>query len=148
MIRFIVDASIVAKWFVLESGTPEAVALRNVTLLAPDVIVPECANILWKKVRRGEATPIQAHLAAETLERWGMALHASAPLVRAALSLSLDLDHPAYDCFYLALAAQEACPFVTADEKLVRKVAHADLAGVEILGLSEAANRVRAGLLT
>ena len=146
MIRFIVDASVVAKWFVLETGTPDAIKLRDVTLLAPDLIISECANILWKKVRRGEATPIQAHLAAEILERSGMDLRPSALLVRAALRLSLNLDHPAYDCFYLALAEQEKCPFVTADRKLVNKVRRTAVAGIVTLALDEAASQVRSTL--
>lgn len=143
MTRFVLDASVVAKWFVREAGTPEATALRHAALLAPDLIVPECANILWKKTKRGEATRLQANLAADILERSGIDLRPSASLVRAALDLSISLDHPAYDCFYLALAEQEACPFVTADERLVRKVAQAAPPGLLILGLAEAADRVR-----
>jgi predicted nucleic acid-binding protein len=38
------------------------------------------------------------------------------------MALSLIYDHPVYDCFYLALALLENCPFVTADETLVRKL--------------------------
>jgi predicted nucleic acid-binding protein len=31
--------------------------------------------------------------------------------------LAVDLDHPVYDCFYLALAVQEQYPVVTADRR-------------------------------
>lgn len=31
------------------------------------------------------------------------------------------LDHPAYDCFYLALAEQRRAPVVTADRRFVAK---------------------------
>jgi len=54
----IVDASIALKWGVDEVGTPEALALKRThRLAAPDLLVAECANILWKKVRRGELSP-------------------------------------------------------------------------------------------
>jgi predicted nucleic acid-binding protein len=38
-------------------------------------------------------------------------------LAAAAARLAIELDHPAYDCFYLALALQEQCPVVTADQR-------------------------------
>ena len=38
-------------------------------------------------------------------------------LVASAARLALDLDHPVYDCFYLALALQEQHPVVTADRR-------------------------------
>jgi predicted nucleic acid-binding protein len=36
--------------------------------------------------------------------------------------LAIALDHPAYDCLYLALAVETGCPFVTADRVFVRTV--------------------------
>jgi predicted nucleic acid-binding protein len=36
-----------------------------------------------------------------------------------ALELALELNHPIYDCFYLALAERERCPLVSADKKLL-----------------------------
>ena len=33
-----------------------------------DLLFAECANILWKKVRRGELTKEEAAIAAQTLE--------------------------------------------------------------------------------
>ena len=45
-------------------------------------------------------------------------------LAPSAARLAIDLDHPAYDCFYLALALQEQYPVVTADRRffdVVRK---------------------------
>lgn len=54
----VIDASIAVKWVVEEEGTIEALALRGAAkLIAPDLLIAECANILWKKVRRGELLP-------------------------------------------------------------------------------------------
>lgn len=40
-------------------------------------------------------------------------------LTEQATSLAIELDHPAYDCLYLALAHQRKWRFVTADERLL-----------------------------
>ena len=50
MNTLVIDASIAVKWVIEEDGTPEALALRqNAKLIAPELLVAECANILWKK---------------------------------------------------------------------------------------------------
>ncbi len=36
--------------------------------------------------------------------------------------LAIQLNHPAYDCTYLALARARDCVFVTFDEGFVRKI--------------------------
>jgi predicted nucleic acid-binding protein len=52
---FVIDAGIAVKWVVEEDGTTEAFALhQKAKLLAPELLVAECANILWKKVERRE----------------------------------------------------------------------------------------------
>jgi predicted nucleic acid-binding protein len=38
-----------------------------------------------------------------------------------ALSIAIELRHPAYDCFYLALAERSASPLITADDRLIRR---------------------------
>ena len=43
-------------------------------------------------------------------------------IAAAAARLAVDLDHPVYDCFYLALAVQEQYPVVTADARFHEKV--------------------------
>ncbi len=43
-------------------------------------------------------------------------------LAAAAGRLAMDLDHPVYDCFYLALAIQEQYPVITADTRFHDKV--------------------------
>jgi predicted nucleic acid-binding protein len=36
--------------------------------------------------------------------------------------MSIEIDHPAYDCLCLALAIEKECLFVTADERFLRKL--------------------------
>ena len=69
MKAYVIDASIAVKWIVDKSGTTDALALRGkARLIAPELLVAECANILWKKVRRNELSKEQALLAARLLE--------------------------------------------------------------------------------
>jgi len=41
-----------------------------------------------------------------------------------ALAIAIELRHPAYDCFYLALAERSTPLLVTADERLIRRCAN------------------------
>jgi predicted nucleic acid-binding protein len=89
---------------------------QRAKLIAPELLVPECANVLWKKVRRQELSKEQALLAAGLLERAEIELLPMRPLLEPATRIAIDLDHPAYDCLYLALAAANKCRFITADD--------------------------------
>jgi predicted nucleic acid-binding protein len=77
---------------------------------------------LWKKARRGEISSAEAVLAARSLERADIEFVSARPLSRQATELSILLDHPAYDCFYLCAARARGEIFVTADERFVRKL--------------------------
>jgi predicted nucleic acid-binding protein len=127
----VIDASIAVKWVIEEEGSREAVALRGRgRLIAPDLLVAECANILWKKARRSELARDEALLAARLLQGVDVELVPMRPLLAAAARLALALDHPAYDCIYLALAVERDCRFVTADQALLRKLGQARLRGL------------------
>lgn len=51
------------------------------------------------------------------------------PLARRALDLSIQLGHPAYDCFYMALTEQVGGTLVTADTRLISKLQQGGWAG-------------------
>jgi predicted nucleic acid-binding protein len=55
--------------------------------------------------------------------------------------MAILLNHPAYDCVYLALAVENKCRFVTADGRLLRKVGegHQTRFRRSVIGLTEAA---------
>ena len=123
MNTLVIDASIAIKWVVEEDGTDLALTLRQkARLMAPDLIVAECANILWKKVQRKELSNDEALIAARLLQGAEIELVPSRALLESATRLAIELDHPAYDCLYLALAVEHDCRFVTADERLVNKI--------------------------
>lgn len=137
MRTLVIDASVAIKWVVEEPGTAEALALRRFRLSAPDLLVAECANILWKKVRRGELSKAEALIAAGLLEHAEVDLVPMRRMLKPATELATALGHPAYDCMYLSLAQSMGLSFVTADERLRTKV-HSHGLSAQVLGLSNA----------
>jgi predicted nucleic acid-binding protein len=121
----VVDASVASKWFFPEPGSAEAEALLTGTdpLLAPDLIVAEVCNVAWKRLRADEITLTHAIRAMAQIARMVDVLSPLADLAPRAIEIARALDHPAYDCFYLALAEREHTDLVTADDVLVRRVA-------------------------
>jgi len=118
---FVIDASIAIKWVVEEDGTASALGLRQGNrFVAPELLTVECANILWKKVQRGELSRDEAKLAANLLERSDIELFGMRGLLTKATELATEIGHPAYDCMYICLAASRNWRFVTADERLIR----------------------------
>ena len=121
MTDLVIDASVAIKWVVEEPGTAVALSLLRHRLFAPDLLVVECANVLWKKVRRRELGSAEALFAARLLQRADIELYPMRGLLESATELALALDHPAYDCAYLALAESLSCDLVTADQRLCAK---------------------------
>ena len=122
---YVVDASIVVKWFVEEKWSDEASSLleAEATLIAPELLFAEVSNALWAMRRRGDIDSADLADAIDALR----AVPVAAPfsmlqLAAAAARLAADLDHPVYDCFYLALAVQEQYPVITADGRFHHKV--------------------------
>lgn len=123
METLVIDASIAVKWVVEEEGTEAALRLRKeFRFLAPDLMIAECANILWKKVQRGEMLPDEARLASRLLERAGIEIVGAQGLLEQATDLAIRLSHPAYDCIYLSVARKKKLRFVTADQRLLHAV--------------------------
>ena len=119
----VIDASVAIKCVLPEDGSEEAQALFAAeACLAPDLIFSECMNVLWKNAKRGTLTRAEAEAAGVLFGDIGLEILPSGPLSERALSLALSLDHPAYDCFYLALAEARGLELVTMDKALVRKV--------------------------
>lgn len=119
----IVDASVAVLWVLQQDGSKRARALHaDGPFVAPSLIVAEVGNALWKAVRRGETDKHHALLACEAALGVFDALVPMDDLQPRALELAVDLDHPIYDCFYVALAERERAPLVTADTALLARM--------------------------
>jgi predicted nucleic acid-binding protein len=119
----VVDASVAIKWIVTEEDSERALALKaRYRIVAPQLIYAECSNILWKKARRGEISPALIGDYARMIAELNIDTTSLRALVEPAAKLSQASDHPTYDCFYLALALNENCLMVTADQAFYRKL--------------------------
>lgn len=118
----IVDSSVALKWFIIEQDHEVAKRLIGDALLAPDLVVAEVSNALWKKVRRKEMAREQALLAQSLLTSF-VDIVPSPPLAEAALQIAMELDHPAYDCFFLALSKETGLKLITSDARLLGRCA-------------------------
>lgn len=132
----VIDASVAIKWVVAENGTAEALELLKNKLFAPALFQAECANILWKKVRRGEMSGREAGIAARILEGSGIQFSGREPELGRVVELALEINHPAYDSVYLGLAELLGIPLITADERLIEAVDSARRSGKGLAGIS------------
>ena len=121
----VIDASVAILWFV--SGEHEVAAqqiLQNQgDLIAPDLLGAEAANTLTKYVAVGQIPREEARLALREILVLMTRIVPMQELHDEALRLALDLRHPVYDCYYLALAQRHNAVFVTADKRFLRKLA-------------------------
>jgi predicted nucleic acid-binding protein len=134
----VADASVAVKWLVDEPDHMAARSLldRNEQLQAPDFVLIEAGNVLWKKVRRRELTEEQAADAVDSLPRLFDELVPSNVLIARALHLAIELAHPVYDCLYLACAERANADLVTTDKRFAA-AARAGSTGARIHALSE-----------
>ena len=119
----------VLKWFLREPDSAAADFLLEkflngeAELLAPDMMLLETANALWKRViLRKELSASEALQIYADLVTLPLSLIASASVADAAFRLALKHSHSVYDALYCALAIERRCDLVTADRRLVSKL--------------------------
>ncbi len=132
--RLVVDASVAIKWLIAEADSDVArgLAASDDELHAPRLMACEIANALWRKARlgqieRGDVGAMLA-LAPDMPVRWGDDEAVSAEAAR----LALALDHPVYDCVYLALAYRIGAVVVTADLRFANVLASTEHGGAVV----------------
>jgi predicted nucleic acid-binding protein len=125
MKTLVVDASVVAKWFLPEPDASAALRLLDgrCRLTAPDLIRAEMGNIAWKLHARGvldaqEASDMIEHFLSMPLE-----VYDSAFLLASALEIAMATQRTVYDSLYLALAVELDGTVITADERWVHTLA-------------------------
>ena len=121
----VVDASVALRWcFQLnESDRAEELLRSGHRLIAPDLVIAEITNAAWKFVIFDRMAPESAVSAVREIVKAFEELVPMSALRDRALAIAIELRHPAYDCFYLALAERSTAPLVTADERLIRRCA-------------------------
>ena len=131
MTPVVVDSSVAIKWFVPEDRSERALRLLDGTfeLIAPDLLVPECANVLWKKTTRGEISAGEARLVLRALGAAPVRLVASRDIIDAAFEIATSLGRTVYDSLFVTLAVARECVLVTGDHRMARALAAGPLAG-------------------
>ena len=121
----VVDASVALKWFLSEephAGQALAIVQDGASLIAPDFLIAEVCNAAWRSARLGRISQAQVDEIAAILPRFFDALVSAAGLAPRAVAIAGQLDHPVYDCLYLALAEAEQVCLVTTDMQLLGKI--------------------------
>jgi len=117
---FVVDTSVAIKWIVDEEGSDEAELLQGADMVAPALLRIEAGNVLrtlaGKRLLANERA-IDLYLFLQTAPV--TIIDADDLLERRALDLALALEHPIYDCVYLALAERMDRRLVTADRRFI-----------------------------
>ena len=117
--RIVIDASVLVKWYVPEvhSGEAELLLNRRFELHAPELIIPEFGNILWKKCKLGEISKEESLVVADDMLKVDITLHPQSSLLRTSLDHANTTGQTVHDWLYMALALSLGAAFVTADRR-------------------------------
>jgi len=124
----VVDASVVAKWFIPEADSDKAVKLRNrhiegsLNLMAPDLLLYEIANTLvyHPEIRDEDIREDMEALFTVDIEL----VSPSSKLIASITEGARRRDISVYDSSYLVLAEIVATNLVTADKRMFEKAMH------------------------
>lgn len=124
--ELILDASVIIKWFLDEPLSEKALAYRNqhldgkIKIIAPSLLAFEITNALCTKSGVKEKAVFSAIEAFYFTNVYEYPFAEKLAIKSAQLSKKHKVS--AYDAAYVALAQDRNCQFITADEKLYRKV--------------------------
>lgn len=123
--RYVVDASVVVKWYLDEPEAEAARAFRSRSfdLSAPHLLLMEVANVLWKRLRKNELDAVTGSLILSNLRQVPIRWSEDAGLYQEAFTLAAELGRTVYDSTYLTLAIREHCRLVTADRRFYNALA-------------------------
>jgi predicted nucleic acid-binding protein len=128
--KYVLDSNVAFKWRVPENDSDKAIRLREEfrnklhELIAPDFFPIELAHALTRAERNPRA-PVQV---GEAELFWLDAMTtppvfvSSLAVAQRAIQMASKARIGVYDCVYVAIAENEGCEFITADEKLQKNL--------------------------
>ena len=127
---FVLDASVIIKWFNQEEFTDEALGFRDgfvkgeIKIVAPDLLLYEVSNALrYNKSFK----PEDVQQAIDSLYNIGIDIVVPVlNVIKSAVEISYKYDVTVYDSFYVALAKWINFKYITADWKFYQKVKNLD----------------------
>jgi len=126
----VVDASVGIKLFVKEELKDVAESLFVIVTASPearryvpDLFFAECANVLWKYVYRCGYSEAEARRNLSGLFALDLARISTPTLVPEALKIATAHSISVYDACYVATADLVGAPLITADQRLVKRLA-------------------------
>ena len=116
----VLDASVAVRLILLDPAAVDwAQTLERIGLvLAPELMLTEVTNTLWKLHRANQLQGVDPHALLSQATELIDQIEPDRNLQVEALALAMHLNHSVYDCLYLALARREAATLLTADQKL------------------------------
>ena len=119
MAAYVLDASVLAALYVEDPATEQSEAalarIEGDELHAPDFVVLEVANVLWKRVRREELHAEDAMAAIADLSAASIQFHPVGGLAAQTLALALAHGFTTDDATYVALATRVGGIVITND---------------------------------
>ena len=121
----VIDANVAIKWVIKQPLRERALAIlaHSVVLVAPAMFVGEVTTAVWQYVRAGQISDEQAREGLLLIMNQVSIFEDDAVLAEEALSIGVELKYAPYDCFYLTSAMRRRVPLVTADRRLVNRLA-------------------------
>src|SRR5262249_40606520 len=120
--ELVVDANVAIKLFVDEEMSDRSAALFDLLrgdepprFYVPDLFFIECANILWKYVRKSGHPPEAALHDLSNLLKLPLHPVATSALLPGALALAIERQITTYDAAYASLANRLNAPLITAE---------------------------------
>jgi predicted nucleic acid-binding protein len=127
-LRYVIDASALVKTVLPEPGKDVAAELirkhrdGSINLVAPDHILIEAANAIWKHVSLiKDVSENEGSRALALLRHSGVFFYPATDYFTAAFHFAVAHRHPIYDCIYLVLAEDLNCGIISADQKMIQK---------------------------
>jgi len=121
--KVVLDASAIAKWFLIEKESDYMKRIRNeiankkLEAHVPDLIFIELANVL----RYSNLSENDVKLGIKAAMQVGLVLHRFEELIYDAIKIAFENDITIYDALYVSLSNSLEAPLITYDEILLKK---------------------------
>jgi predicted nucleic acid-binding protein len=123
--NFVIDTSALMRLYIPDGPVPEGLenSLQNSergidSLLAPELILAECGQVLHKKRTQNLLTEGELISLLDSILDLPIRLFALGDLLKPACELAATTNLTVYDALFLALAKRHSAPLLTADDRL------------------------------